>query len=375
MDSWVLSQLNALVEVANERIEAYDVAAVVDGVDRFVDDLSTWYLRRGRRRFARTAEPEDAAAAFSTLHECLVTLARLVAPVMPFLAEAMYQNLVRSHDPSAAESVHLTPYPVSDPSRVDAVLDREMALARAVVTLGRAARSDAAIRVRQPLPRLTIACEAAQLALSDELRAEIADELNVKQVEVADHVEAFARRVVRPNPRLLGPRLGREFPAVVAALQRGEFSLEEDGSVKVLEHRLTRDEVNIVLEPLDDQAVAQDLQLAGGLAVALDRSVTPELRAEGRARELVHRVQTMRRDAGLSVEDRILLGYQASPAWSEVLATFSERIREEVGATGLGEGDARDSSHSALSTQHSALVTWEGSLDGEPISLWLKALP
>src|SRR5206468_2004563 len=132
MDRWISSQLQALVLLADERLEGYDVAALVDAVDRFVDDLSTWYLRRGRPRFSRQAEPEDRAAAFSTLHECLVTLARVIAPIMPFVAEELYQNLVRSCDSTAPESVHLTPYPQPDRSRLDPALDTEMELARAI---------------------------------------------------------------------------------------------------------------------------------------------------------------------------------------------------------------------------------------------------
>jgi isoleucyl-tRNA synthetase len=362
MDRWILSQLQTLVAYARERLDAYDVAALVEAVDRFVDDLSTWYLRRGRRRFSRAADPNDRLAAFATLSECLVTLARVVAPIMPFLAEGMYQNLVRSWDTAAPQSVHLTPYPSPKPELLNEAVSREMELARGIVTLGRAARSEAGIRVRQPLPQITIAAERADLMLSEEMRREIADELNVKRVELAENVEVFAQRVVRPNPRLLGPRLGAKFPEVNRALQAGEYVLRPDGMVAVLNEVLTPDEVAVSLQPHEGQAVAQDLQFQGGLAVALDRTITPELLGEGRVRELSHRVQMMRRDAGLHVEERIMLAYQGSPALTNLILENADRIREEVGAVevqDVSRSDGRPADPTA----------WSGTLDGEEITL------
>jgi isoleucyl-tRNA synthetase len=357
LDHWIISQLEQLVQLADAELSTFDLAAVRDGVDRFVDDLSNWYLRRNRRRFSRAAEPADRDAAFRTLHECLVTLARLTAPIMPFLAEEMYGNLVRSTDEDALESVHLTPYPTADASRIDASLDEEMALAREVVTLGRAARSDAQIRVRQPLPAITIASGAgAELALSHELRSEIADELNVQRVEIAHNVEEFARRVVRANPRVLGPRLGAKFPAVNRALQNGEYRLNQDGTVSVDGEVLGADEVSVSLQPLENRALAQDLQWQGGIAVALDGTVTPELRAEGLAREFVHRVQTLRRDAGLRVEDRIALAYRAPSELAEIIEARADQIRADVGADRIAQLDGADTPEDA--------TIWQGILEG-----------
>ncbi len=365
MDRWILSQLDALVAVANTRLEAYDVAAVVDAADRFVDDLSTWYLRRGRARFSRAADPADRDAAFATLHESLVLLARIIAPIMPFMAEEMYQNLVRSWDREAPDSVHLTPYPASDQSRRQPDLDSEMELAREVVTLGRSARSEAGIRVRQPLPSITIASESASLQLSDELRREIADELNVKSVLIAENFDAFARRVVRPNPRLLGPKLGKQFPEVNQALQAGDYTIESDGSVSVRGHTLSPEEVNVSLEPRENQSVAQDLRFRGGIAVALDQNVTPELRNEGRVREVVHRVQTMRKDAGLNVDDRIVLGYEGSGSWDQLFSEYRDQILSAVGAEDLQPVGS-------VSTNGDGSHSWSGNLDDEEIGLALR---
>jgi isoleucyl-tRNA synthetase len=366
MDRWILSQLHSLATLARERLDAYDVAAVVEAVDRFADDLSNWYVRRGRDRFAPDADPQDRLTAFSTLFECLVTLARLMAPIMPFVAEEMYQNLVRSWDPAAPESVHHTPYPEPEEALIDPTLVREVELARAIVTLGRAARSEAKIRVRQPLPKITIAAERADRMLSEEMRREIADELNVKDIEFAANVDAFAQRVVRPNPRVLGPRLGKRFPEVNGALQSGAYSLQPDGSVQVLDQVLTPEEVNVSLQPRENQAVAQDLQFQGGLAVALDRAVTPELLGEGRVRELVHRVQMMRRDAGLKVEDRIVLAHQASPAFAGLIESYADRIARDTGAREVVSASGQISPEA---------TSWSGTLDDEEIrlSIWQVA--
>jgi len=364
LDAWILTRLNELVILASDRLSSYDVAALVEAVDRFVDDLSNWWVRRSRRRFARAAEPSDREAALGTLHTCLVTLARVMAPIMPFLSEEMYQNVVRSWDGSAPESVHLTPYPEPDAAKTDAAVLREMELAREIVTLGRAARNDAAIRVRQPLAAITVAGELGNVRLSDELIDEIADELNVKRVEVAQNVESFARRVARPVPRLLGPRLGSRFPEINRALQAGAYTIQKDGSVRVDGEVLARDEVSITLEPLEDRAVAQDLQWQGGLAVALDRSITPELRAEGLAREIVHRVQMMRREAGLSVEDRIVLYYETvSPTMKSVFEAHGSHIRDEVGATEIVQSPT---------SKVSRELSWEGDVEGEPLGLTIR---
>jgi isoleucyl-tRNA synthetase len=363
MDRWVLSRLQSLLSLADDRLRAYDVGALVSATDRFVDDLSTWYLRRSRRRFSRSASPEDRRAAFATLYECLLTLARTVAPVMPFLAEELYQNLVRSWDRDAPESIHLTPYPEADLTRVDPELEAEMALAQDIVRLGRSARTEAGIRVRQPLAAITVCRGETGIELSTELCEEIADELNVKEVQFAAEVAAFARRVVRPNPKLLGPRLGRELPEVSRALQAREYTIDQDGSVRVGPHVLTGDEVSITLEPAADQAIAQDLQVQGGLAVALDRALTSELLAEGRVRELIRRVQAMRQEAGLSIEDRINLAFDGSPSWKEIVTVNAEQIRGAVGAVQLN-GD--------IAAATARELRWSGKLDDEEVSLTLS---
>jgi len=187
----------------------------------------------------------------------------------------------------------------------------------------------------------------------------------VKSVLIADNVEAFARRVARPNLKVLGPKLGKQLPEVRAALLSGDYAIEPDGSVSVQGQVLAPDEVTISLEPLENRSVAQDLRFRGGLAVALDQNVTADLRNEGRARELVHRVQTMRKDAGLSVEDRIALSYSGSKQWDDVLGEHRSRILDEVGAVDL---QSLPSTEADGNEAH----TWRGKLDDEEIVLALR---
>ena len=312
-----------------------------------------------------------------------MTLCRLTAPFMPFLTEEVYQNLVASGDPSAPESVHLTAYPEVAHPRRDELLALEMELARSICTLGRSARSDAGIPIRQPLASLTVAGELSGVHLSDEVMSEIEEELNVKDVRLADSVERLARRIVRPNPRVLGPKLGARFPAVNRALDEGNYTVNPDGSVTVAGELLGADDVTITLLPLEDQTLVQNtvtgraggatvdgegLEQSGGwraaLAVALDRRISPELRSEGLAREIIRRVQNLRRDAGLHLGDVIALGVAGSAELLTALGPHEDRIRREVGASDLRfsiDGEAR--------AEGSAGHSWRGEMDGQPVAL------
>src|SRR5256885_2566080 len=198
-------------------------------MEAFGEALSTWYVRRNRRRFWQAASATDSAAAYGTLYEALTTLARLFAPIMPFLAESMYQNLVRAARPGAEASVHHTPYPEPQPDRIDDELERRMRAAMRVVALGRAARSAAGVKTRTPLPKLIAVFDATDRdhgALDDqaELAAMICDELNVRSFEVRDQAEGLMREIVKPELKRLGPKLGTELPRVRAALQAGRYT-------------------------------------------------------------------------------------------------------------------------------------------------------
>jgi isoleucyl-tRNA synthetase len=252
------------------------------------------------------AEPADRDAAFATLHAALVTLARTTAPIMPFLSEEIYQNLMVAVIPAGRvpDSVHLTRWPAEAmaPHR-DEALERSMATVRRAVDLARTLRSSAGIRTRQPLARMWLALPGAELPHRDELLALVRDEVNVKAVEVIDDESALVERRIKPLLPRIGARLGPRIPAIMAAAREGRFEIRPDGSVTLADETLAPDEVEILATPRPGTAVAHD----EGIVVVIDTELTPDLLAEGDARELQRAVQDLRREAGLELDDRIEL--------------------------------------------------------------------
>jgi len=357
LDRWILSQLHELIRDVRTALDEYDPAAATRAVERFVDDLSNWYIRRSRRRFWRSGDDRDKRAAYLTLYEVLTTLVRLLAPFLPFLTETMYQNLVRSVDPEAPESVHLCDYPRSDGALIDRELAAQVERARTLVSLGRAARNQAGIRVRQPLPALRVASHNGPITLPAELVADIRDELNVKRLEIVPDLAEVVERTVRPRPDLLGPRLGAEFPRVLAALRAGDFRLSPDGTVEVAGHRLAPDEVQVSLTPRPGYAAAE----GDGLTVALETTLTPELLSEGRARDIVHRIQTMRKEAGYRVEDRIVTYYQGDAALEAAIREHADYVAGETLSRALHQGSPPPEAY-----------RWEGRIDGLRLTLGVQ---
>jgi len=321
-DRWILAELAETVEVVDRGLDSYDVSSATRRLERFVDDLSNWYVRRSRRRFWRGVEedPRDKAAAYHTLHTVLTTLSQLLAPFVPFLAERLWQDLMVSVVPGAADSVHLTDFPVPAASWSDPSVQEAMATARRLVELGRQARSDSGHRIRQPLARALVGVptrEAAGLALVTE---EIADELNLHAVELADATAGVVDRSLKPSFRALGPAFGPDAPRIAAALSAldhagvedllgagrdGDLTLELDGST----YSVTADMYEVVEMPRTGWSVARD----GSYAVALDAALTPELELEGAARELVRGVNEHRKAVGLELADRITLSIAFEP--------------------------------------------------------------
>ncbi|MDW8317917.1 MAG: class I tRNA ligase family protein [Anaerolineae bacterium] len=320
LDRWIVARVQQLVTTATERLEAYDAEGATDACEVFLDDLSNWYVRRSRRRFW-DGEP----AALDTLYYVLVTFARVLAPMIPFLAEAMYQNLVVEGQKGVAgaeppESVHHTFWPEADLALVDPQLLADMDLARAVVSLGHADRVAANLKVRQPLSSIKVvaAGKAASIARFADL---IADELNVKRVEVVEGEAELVTYRILPVNKVLGPRFGKDFPAVRAALAAADpyavAAAVAAGqpvrlSINGQEVALAPDEVLVQAEPRPGLQITNDPQR--GIVVALDTVVTPELRAEGLAREVVRRIQQMRKDAGFALSDRIHTTYATDDA-------------------------------------------------------------
>jgi isoleucyl-tRNA synthetase len=357
LDRWILSELQVLIRTVRSALDAYDPAAATRAVERFVDDLSNWYVRRCRRRFWRSGDDRDKNAAYLTLYEVLTSLIRVLAPFIPFVTEAMYQNLVRSVDAEAPASVHHCDYPTADGALVDETLGAQVAQARALVSLGRAARSQAGVRVRQPLAALRVAPHNGQVALPPELNRDVREELNVKQVQIVPDMAEVVERVVRPRPDLLGPRLGREFPRVLAALREGAFEVYADGTVEAAGQRLGPEEVQVSLTPRPGFAAAE----GEGFTVALETALTPELLSEGRAREIVHRVQTMRKEAGFRVEDRIDTYYGGDADIEGVVEAQSGLIKGETLTVDLLREDGQPGSY-----------RWQGQIDGLSVTLAVR---
>ncbi|RLC64142.1 MAG: isoleucine--tRNA ligase [Chloroflexota bacterium] len=360
LDRWILARLDQVVARATDCLDNYDAYGATMAVESFLDDLTNWYVRRSRRRFWKSEQDADKNAAYATLYHVLTTLCRLLAPFTPFVTEVMYQNLVRSVDEAAPESVHHTEWPVADEAAVDEDLLARMALARQVVALGRSARNSRGIKLRQPLARALVHLEPSVGELDDELVALVRDELNVKRVEFVEDVADLVSYRLLPDNKVLGPRFGRRFPAVraalaaldpVAAVRRLRTGLPLRLEVEGEEVELAPEEVLVREEALEGLAVASER----GVTVAVDTVLTPDLLAEGLAREVVRRVQNLRKEAGFNLDDRIVTTYQADvelaeaiEAWRDFIAaeTLSVELRAGPPEEGATIGEDRVAGHS-----------------------------
>jgi isoleucyl-tRNA synthetase len=323
MDRWILSRAAGLAAAVEDRLRDFDAMAATRQIDAFIEDLSTWYLRLSRRRFSR-GSGADRAAAFATLHAALVALTRIVAPILPFLSEELYGNLAAGRG-EAPESVHLTRYPTAELATLrDEHLEHSMATARRAVDLARTLRGTAGLKIRQPLARLWLALPGSDLHELEALVALIADEVNVKAVELIGDESGLVERRVKVLLPLVGKRLGAAIPAVMAAARAGKAEFRPDGSVLIAGVVLAADEVEVHATPKPGTVVAAD----EGLLVVLDTQLTPELRAEGDARELQRAIQDLRKEARLELDDRIELHVEGLAA--EVVAYLATVAAETL---------------------------------------------
>ena len=341
LDLWLRSSLHALVRDVTEAMDNYDVPGCTRPVEQFVNDLSKWYLRRSRRRFWKGDSDADKHAAYSTLYEALTTLAQLLAPTMPFLAEEMYQNLVRSFDADAPESVHMTDWPEFDPEVIDDQLNQEMALVLRLVSLGHAARNKAEIKVRQPLAKIAFSVGSAQEGKAIDAYADVfAEELNVKRVSALGEAGEAVDYRLNPLPRQLGSKYQQKFPAIrkaLMAMDPGEVAaklldeqtvdVEVDGEV----FTILPEEVEVQAEAKTGLTVSQE----GAYLAALSTELTPELISEGLAREFVRRVQDFRKQLDLDISDRIKLYFQTSEKLAGVVDVHQDYIMNETLAVEL----------------------------------------
>ncbi|MEO3753036.1 isoleucine--tRNA ligase [Streptomyces sp. B6B3] len=338
LDRWLLSELHALTEMVTKAMDGYDTQRAGKLVSTFVDDLSNWYVRRSRRRFW-----QGDRAALRTLHDTLETVTRLMAPLVPFITERVWQDLVVPVTPDAPDSVHLTSWPEPDLSLVDPELSRDMLLVRRLVELGRATRAESGVKTRQPLSRALIAAQGFEL-LSDDLREQIADELNVTALaSLSEMGGSLVDTTAKGNFRALGRRFGKrtqpvaqaiaaaDAAALAEALRAGTAAVEVDGE----QVALTPEEVIITETPREGWSVASD----SGATVALDLEITPELRRAGLARDVIRLVQESRKNSGLDVADRIVVRWGTDdPELERALEEHQALISAEVLATDFAAG-------------------------------------
>jgi isoleucyl-tRNA synthetase len=349
LDRWILSQLAGTIRTARDGLDAYDATGAGRRIAAFVEDLSNWYVRRARRRFwdPDASGGADTRSAFLTLHECLVTLARLLAPFTPFIAEELWRNLAAGRD-GAPDSVHLTDYPIADGSRLNVELDDAMHAVRSIVELGRRVRTEAKVKVRQPLLEAVLHHPGDPQPLAP-LLGLVAEELNVKRVRIAEASERFGRWRAKPNYKVLGPRLGPRVKDVAVALEADDGSLAAtlasggavsielpDGAVD-----LAPEHVDLVQDSLEGWGVGSE----GGLTVALELELTPELRLEGLARDLVRAVQDARKAAGFEVSDRIVLGVAAHGEAGDAFRAHRDEVAGETLAVRIEDTEIEDAAY------------------------------
>jgi len=336
-DRWILSNLQLLIEEAHDAYSRFWVSDLIKEAERFIDDLSNWYLRRSRERFWREDLDEDKRAAYSTLQEILVTLSKVLAPVLPFFTEAIYRNLVARVDGSAPESIHLHEFPKADPSKIDRGLSDRMAAVIKIVELGRSIRQDRKLKTRQPLQTLSIATRAPdERKWLEEFADQILDELNVKELAFVPDSSALVRHRVKPNFKLLGPKHGKrmeEIQKALSALPAAEVAARARAGEPVTlrlsggEVAIEPAEIEVELEAPAGLAIAE----GGGFVVALSTEITPGLRREGIAREVSRALNQLRKDARYNVADRIAVEWKAGGAEIQAaLAEFAAYIQRET---------------------------------------------
>ncbi len=351
LDRWALSRLQGTIEQVRAGLESFDSTSSGRAIAAYVDELSNWYVRLNRRRFWDGDE-----AAFATLRHCLLETATLLAPFTPFLADEIYTNLTggaAGEFGDRPDSVHLCDFPEADSALRDEELEAGMEAVRRTIELGRAARAQAKIKVRQPLRKAVVVASESERQSIEALAEVVTSELNVKEVEfVTDEGELVAYRV-KPNYRSLGPRFGKQMPQAAAAVEAldpdavsralesgGEIGVSIDGK----DHSIGADDVSLVMEPLEGYQVEAE----AGHAVALALELDDELRREGLAREIVHAVQNARKEAGLEVSDRIALVLNGD---DELLAAAREHekyVADEVLATSVAYGEDGEAASASI---------------------------
>ena len=337
MDKWLLSRLNTLIDTVDGYLGDYAIPEAARALQSFVDDMSNWYVRRGRERFWAQGLEQDKINAYMTLYTALETVIKLAAPMIPFMADDIYRNLVCSVNPSAPESVHLCDYPVSNPAFVDKELEASMDEVLNIVVLGRAARNSANIKNRQPLGKIFV---TAPKALADEYREIIEDELNVKELEFVTDSSSYVSYSFKPQLKTLGPKYGK----LLGAIREYLTSLDGSAAKQELDEKGTLTftaggtEISLAPEDLLIETVQREgfqAESGGGVTVVLDTNLTPELIEEGFVRELISKIQTMRKDAGFEVMDTIKIYVSGNDKIAAIFEANKASIAHDVLATAI----------------------------------------
>ncbi len=333
MDKWLLSKLNSLIKEVDDDLGNYRIPEAARALQDFVDDMSNWYVRRSRERFWAKGMEQDKINAYMTLYTALVTVAKVAAPMIPFMTEDIYQNLVRSLDKEAPESIHLCDFPVANEAHIDKDLEAKMEEVLKVVVLGRAARNTANIKNRQPIGRMFVKAETALPEFYQEI---IQDELNVKKVEFTDDVRAFTSYSFKPQLRTVGRKYGKyvnEIKEILAGLD-GNQAMDTLNETDLLSFE-TQDGTKVELAKEDlliDMAQVPGFVSEGDnfVTVVLDTNLTPELIEEGFVREIISKIQTMRKEAGFEVMNHINVFQDGNDKLAEILKNHTEEIKKEV---------------------------------------------
>ena len=343
MDKWLLSRLNTTVQAVDNDLANYKIPEAARALQEFVDEMSNWYVRRSRERFWAKGMEQDKINAYMTLYHALVTIAKTAAPMIPFMTEDMYQNLVRSVDKDAPESIHLCDFPTVNEAWIDKDLEADMKELLEIVVLGRACRNTANIKNRQPIGTMYVKAEKKMSEFYTDI---IADELNVKEVKFADDVESFISYSFKPQLRTVGPKYGKLLGGIRQALTdiNGTAAMNELRTNGVLKLDINGNDVELTEEDLLIETAQTEGYVSesdGETSVVLDTNLTPELIEEGFVREIISKIQTMRKEAGFEVMDKIVVYAHGNDKIQEVMKAHEDEIKSEVLADEmvLGETD------------------------------------
>ena len=341
MDKWLLSKLNSVVKAVDDNLANYRIPESARALQEFVDEMSNWYVRRSRERFWAKGMEQDKINAYMTLYTALVTISKAAAPMIPFMTEDIYQNLVRSIDTDAPESIHLCDFPEVKEEWIDKNLEADMEELLKVVVLGRAARNTANIKNRQPIGTMFVKAEKEMDTFFTDI---IADELNVKEVKFAKDVESFISYSFKPQLRTVGPKYGKLLGGIRQALSEidGSKAMQELKSTGLLTLDINGNKVELSEEDLlieTAQTEGYVTETEGDISVVLDTNLTPELIEEGFVREIISKIQTMRKEAGFEVMDKICIYVKDNDKIVEIMKEHQDEIMKDVLAENVVTGE------------------------------------